>query len=161
MHRPASLVFRPARLQDAPAMAEMSRDLVEAGLPWRYTSVRMRALIRDTDTMALLACDAQHMRGLAVMQFLDEHAHLSLLCVQQAQQRQGLGRRLMDWLEASARVAGIASIVLELRADNLAALSFYERIGFVQTKLVPDYYEGRLAARCMRRQLRAGAPEPS
>jgi ribosomal-protein-alanine N-acetyltransferase len=147
-------MLRPARMHDARAMAEMSRDLVEAGLPWRYTPARMSALIRDAETLALLACDAQQLRGMAVMQFLDEHAHLSLLCVQPNQQRRGLGRRLLDWLEASARVAGIGSIVLELRADNLAALAFYERLGFVQTQLVPGYYEGRLAARCMRRQLR-------
>jgi len=158
MHRPTSLMLRRARLQDAQAMAQMSRDLVEAGLPWRYTPARMSALIRDAEAMALLACDGQHLRGMAVMQFLDEHAHLSLLCVQPSHQRQGLGWRLMDWLEASARVAGIGSIVLELRADNLAALSFYERLGFVQSQLVPDYYEGRLAARCMRRQLRHNAP---
>jgi ribosomal protein S18 acetylase RimI-like enzyme len=150
-------MLRPARLHDARAMAEMSRDLVEAGLPWRYTPARMAGLIRDPETIALLACDAGRLRGLAVMQFLDEHAHLSLLCVQPAQQRRGLGRRLLAWLEASARVAGIGSIVLELRADNLPALAFYERLGFVQTQLVPDYYEGRIAARCMRRRLRHDA----
>ena len=41
----------------------------------------------------------------------------------------GIGRRLHEWLIEPARVAGIASIRLELRADNAAALSFYRRLG--------------------------------
>ncbi len=61
------------------------------------------------------------------MQFGDLHAHLALLCVPPAQQQRGIGRRLIEWLVESARVAGIASIRLELRADNAAALYFYRR----------------------------------
>ena len=46
-----------------------------------------------------------------------------------------------------ARVAGIASTRRELRADSNAALSFYRRLGFTETRLVPGYYEGHFAAR--------------
>ena len=157
MNRPDSLVLRPARLQDARAMAQMSRDLIEAGLTWRYTPARVAALIRDAETMALLACDGEHAVGFAVMQFFDEHAHLNLLCVQPARRRRGVGGRLMAWLEASARVAGIGSIALELRADNLAAFEFYRRLGFAPGPLLPEYYEDRVAAQRMLRSLRHDA----
>ena len=46
-------------------------------------------------------------------------------------------------------MAGIASIRLELRADNAAALPFYRRLGFIETQLVPGYCEGPVAARRM------------
>ena len=130
-------------------MAEMSRELIEAGLGWRYTSRRMTALIRDPETVALVACHGSRIQGFAVMQFGDVHAHLALLCVQPTQQLRGIGRRLNEWLVESARVAGIVSIRLELRADNAAALSFYRRLGFTETQLVPDYYDGHIAARRM------------
>jgi [ribosomal protein S18]-alanine N-acetyltransferase len=130
-------------------MAEMSRELIEAGLGWRYTPRRMTALIRDPETVALVACDGLRIQGFAVMQFGDVHAHLALLCVRPTQQLRGIGRRLNAWLVESARVAGIASIRLELRADNAAALSFYRRLGFSETQLVPDYYDGYVAARRM------------
>lgn len=152
-----TLVLRPALAHEAPAMAEMSRRLIETGLAWRYTPRRMAALIGDTDTVALVACEASRLQGLAVMQFGDEHAHLSLLCVHGEQQRRGIGRRLTDWLTASCRVAGMLSIRLELRADNASALAFYERLGFIESGLVPDYYDHRIAARRMVRWLRADA----
>ena len=109
------IVLRPARPHEARAMAEMSRDLIVAGLAWRYTPLRMATLINEPETVALVAHDGPHLRGLAVMQFGDEHAHLSLLCVQPAQQRQWIGRLLMEWLLASAQVASTAHSCLPWR----------------------------------------------
>ena len=138
-------------------MAEMSRELIEAGLGWRYTPLRMAALISDPETVALVAWEGLRIQGFAVMQFGDVHAHLVLLCVQPRQQRRGIGRRLCEWLIESARVAGIASIRLELRADNAVALSFYRRLGFIETQLAPGYYDGLIAARRMSLSLHAAA----
>lgn len=148
-------MLRPARVQDAQVMADMSRELIEAGLEWRYTPPRMAGLIRDPDTTAVVACDGACIQGWAVMHFGDVHAHLTLLCVQAAQHRRGIGRRLHEWLLASARVAGMGSVRLELRADNANALSFYRALGFVETQCVPGYYDGRVAAQRMSLRLNA------
>jgi ribosomal-protein-alanine N-acetyltransferase len=150
-------MLRPAREQEARAMAEMSQTLIEAGLVWRYTPRRMASLMRHADTAALVAHDGAGIQGFAVMQLGDEHAHLVLLCVHPMQRQRGIGRRLTEWMLASARVAGMASIRLELRADNSAAMGFYRRLGFTETTLVPGYYDGRIAARSMQLALRDGA----
>ena len=138
-------------------MAEMSRELIEAGLRWRYTPLRMAALIGDAETTALVAVDGLQVQGFAVMKFGDVDAHLALLCVQPAQRQRGIGRRLNEWLVESARVAGIESIGLELRADNVVALPFYRQLGFTQTQWVPGYYDGRVAARRMTLRLNRAA----
>lgn len=149
------MMLRPALGSEAEAMAEMSRRLIEAGLGWRYTPQRVAALIRHPETVALVAHDAVGLQGFAVMQFADTQAHLVLLCVQPALRQRGVGRSLMNWLLHSARVAGIESIALELRADNTAALAFYRRLGFTETLLVPAYYDGRVPAQRMTLTLRA------
>ena len=138
-------------------MAAMSRDFIEAGLAWRYSPQRVAALVGDRETTALVACDAAGVQGFAVMQFGDERAHLVLMCVRPAWRRQGVARRLLDWLEGSARVAGIVSIDLELRADNDGAHAFYRALGFGESAVVPGYYEGRVAARRMSLRLRPPA----
>jgi [ribosomal protein S18]-alanine N-acetyltransferase len=155
-----AVTLRLARAPDAPAMAAMSRDLIEAGLDWRYSPLRMARLIAEPDTAALIACDGPEPLGFAVMQFGDERAHLILLCVQAPQQRRGIGRSLLDWLLASARVAGIAAVDLELRADNEPAQAFYRALGFGATQLVPGYYQGRVAARRMVRVLWSPSAAP-
>jgi ribosomal protein S18 acetylase RimI-like enzyme len=143
----AELLLRLARRSDAGAMALMSRDFIETGLAWRYSAERMVRLMTDADTVALVACDAQdRAQGFAVMQFGDTRAHLVLLCVRPAHRRRGLARRLIEWLLASARVAGIESLHLELRADNAGARALYSRLGFTEAERVDGYYDGRIAA---------------
>ncbi len=190
-------MLRLARVAEAPVLAEMSRERIEAGLAWRYTPRRLAALMAERDVLVVVAeagCagDAEARndpgsepgraggnaganrganrggsegangddgqagcpQGFAVMQFGDERAHLVLLCVQAQQQRLGLGRALHDWLLKSAQVAGMASIALELRADNSGAFGFYRSLGYREIDTVAGYYDGRIAARRMLRHLR-------
>ena len=138
-------------------MALMSRELIEVGLGWKYTAPRVSALIRDPETVALVACDATRIEAYAVMRFGDEAAHLLLLCVRPQRQHQGVGRCLIEWLVASATVAGMTAIQVELRAGNAPALAFYRHMGFIETALLDGYYGGGFAARRMVRRLRTEA----
>jgi ribosomal-protein-alanine N-acetyltransferase len=146
---PSAIAVRPARADDSLAIARMSRDLIEAGLPWRYTPGRVAALIADDETAAIVACDGGRVPGFALMTLGEENAHLVLLAVDPMARRRGVGRALIDWHVATARVAGLVSIGLELRADNDGALAFYRHLGFVETGFADGYYEGVVGARRM------------
>lgn len=149
--------LRLGRQSDALTIALMSRHLIEAGLGWRYRPDVVRRMIDDPETIVLIACSGACPVGFAIMKFGEERAHLVLFAVQPAYQRRGIGRRLFDWLVESALTAGIASIHLELRADNRSARWFYRRLGFAETLKIPGYYQGREAAIRMVRTLRCGS----
>jgi len=51
--------------------------------------------------------------------------------------------------------AGIATLHVELRAQNKAAYLFYRALGFEQTLRIAGYYRGRETAIRMMRLLRA------
>jgi len=154
-----ALSIRPALARDARAIAAMSRDLIEAGLGWKYDAQKITGLIAEPEVLSLVACDRPGLAGFAITQFGDDRAHLLLLAVRPRCQRQGVARRLMQWLLASARVAGIAELSLELRASNEAARAFYRALGFVDAGLVPGYYRNRESARRMLRVLRSRSVE--
>jgi diamine N-acetyltransferase len=44
----------------------------------------------------------------------------------------GLGRRLLEWSVAQARELRKRRLLLGVKADNTAALAFYDRVGFVR-----------------------------
>ena len=44
----------------------------------------------------------------------------------------GLGRALLEWSVAQARSLGKKRLLLGVKADNTAALAFYDRVGFVR-----------------------------
>jgi [ribosomal protein S18]-alanine N-acetyltransferase len=169
---PRAITIRLAEPRDSQAIAMMSRDFIEAGLGWKYDAARVMRAIRDRETLAAVACEGAKsgaasrgaIIGFAIMEFGDERAHLVLLAVRPSHRRLGIGQRLLEWLLESARVAGMASIHLELRANNDAARRFYRAMNFYETVLVPGYYrsgEGRKeGALRMLRVLRAPGPVP-
>lgn len=55
--------------------------------------------------------------------------HIAEICVDAAYRRQGVGRRLMDFVKANAQAAGYARIELDVWAFN-DVLPFYESLGF-------------------------------
>jgi ribosomal protein S18 acetylase RimI-like enzyme len=151
-----NLVLDFARPSDAPALAVMSRDLIESGLGWSYRPERFVQLIANDDVVALVARIQDRPVGFAVMEFGEERAHLVVLAVQTRHQRCGIGRTLVEWLLESARVAGLTSVHVELRADNSPAYALYRALGFVETLRVPGYYRGRETAIRMILMLRGG-----
>ena len=157
MSRKVDISVTLAAPADAATIAAMSRELIEAGLPWSWTPERVARNLAQRDTLVLAARDGERLAGFSIMQFGDERAHLSLFAVRPDYQRQGLGRRMLEWLTASALTAGIASVHLELRETNLAARRFYLRQGFAETGRIPGYYRGVETAVRMLREIRIKA----
>ena len=173
-----AIAIRLAEPRDAQAVALMSRDFIESGLGWKYDAPRVLKAIRDRETLTIVACEGgkssgatpaaaarNAITGFAIMELGEERAHLVLLAVRPSHRRLGIGQRMLEWLLESARVAGMASVHLELRAGNDAARRFYRAMGFYETVLVPGYYRGveggrKEGALRMLRVLRVPGPVP-
>ncbi len=153
-------MIRLARVEDASAIAQMSRDTIETGLGWSWRPQRVTASIRDPQSLCIVA-GMRNILGFCIMQFGEELAHLSLLAVDSHHRRRGLGAKLVNWVLASARVAGIAAIHVEMRANNSAARDFYRALGFELADLVPGYYRGLESAQRMVLRLRPEGMEPA
>jgi ribosomal protein S18 acetylase RimI-like enzyme len=66
-----------------------------------------------------------------VMAGYDGHrGWINYLAVDPARQRKGFGRALMDETARRLRALGCPKINLQVRGENTAAVSFYQRIGF-------------------------------
>jgi len=133
--------INPAKPSDAESIADMSRRLIETGLPWSWTPRRVAGHIDSSNSVVITARTDNRLIGFAIMQFSDDAAHLNLLAVEPEYQRKGLGGSLLDWLEQSAIVAGVFFVSLEVRTDNLVAIRFYHDRGYVETGSMPKYYD--------------------
>lgn len=138
----SEIAVRLARLGDAPRIANLSRTLIEAGLPWSWTPRRVAAHMRLRENLTVIAADGGELAGFVLAQFGSRSVHLALLGVDPAYQRRGLGRQLVGWVEESASVAGLFLMQLEVRAGNLQALRFYTMRGYRETTRAAGYYSG-------------------
>ncbi len=150
-----------AKRKDAPAIAHMARTLIEYGLPWSWNERRIAHCLANPDCVVITAQDGRRLAGFAIMEFLDDRAHLSLLAVQPGYQRRGVGRALLEWLHSSARTAGTFLVHLEVRSGNEPAMAFYKRLGFRKSGARRGYYGGREDAVRMACDLSVSAASPA
>ena len=149
----SELSLQLARLADATTIANLSRDLIEYGLRWRWTPMRVAVSIRAPNVNVLVARMHENTAGFAIMRYGDDDAHLDLLAVAPPYRRTGVGRQLLEWLEKCAVVAGIFKVSLEVRAQNTGAQCFYERMGYRTLLRLPGYYQDIEDALRMERDL--------
>ncbi len=69
-----------------------------------------------------------------------DELHITVVAVDPARQRQGLGRQVLERLLEQAAALGAAHATLEVAASNGAALALYGRCGFSTAGVRRGYY---------------------
>ena len=80
------------------------------------------------------------MGAFAIGQVSGSRAHVITIDVAASSRRAGLGKRVFDELLARFAAAGARTVRLEVDLLNVPARRFYERMGFEETRRLPDYY---------------------
>jgi GNAT superfamily N-acetyltransferase len=167
--RPASVThIRPARIEDAPAMARVMvdtwlsahRDQIPEGQwqrrreEWTYavSERAWRALLEEveagtnTDDGVFVAVVADEVAGLAVgcpseLSLLPDAAEVSALYVRPEYQGRGLGRRLVQTVAADQAARGRRALLIRCLTANAPARRFYEALGgrVIGTHETEDY----------------------
>jgi ribosomal-protein-alanine N-acetyltransferase len=136
----ADISVRLATLSDAEAIAGMSRDYIEQGLPWGWQPERVARSIRDPDTNVAVVGPPGEVQAFGIMEYLETDAYLALLAVHPDKRRQGIASALLEWLEDVARAAGAKRIRVEARRDNVAARNFYSERGYHERAIAQSRY---------------------
>lgn len=108
-------------------------------IPWSRQSYEE---LMKLDTVVLrVAKRGTTLVGYTLFQWWGDELELHTIGVMPEEQRQGVGRRLLEDLFAYARQQGVARIFLLVRASNLAARALYEQFSFETIATRPHYYE--------------------
>lgn len=86
---------------------------------------------------------SQHMpqlQGYFIADKVLDESTLMNICVAPSAQRQGLGRRLMEYYLQACSERAITQHWLEVRASNLGAQALYEAMGYQEYSVRHDYY---------------------
>jgi len=81
------------------------------------------------------------------------YGHVITLDVHPEARRYGLGTLLMNAVFERLRKVGAFMVVLEVAANNHAALAFYEKLGFARVRVLEGYYTRNVDAIFMTRRL--------
>lgn len=152
--------LRPARTADAEALAglcllvfldtychqglraDLTAEALQTG-----DAEQLRAQIAEPCQRHLLieheVGGEPHVLGYASLRIDGEQAELQRLYLHPRFQRQGLGRRLLQAAEVSAREAGARQLWLDCWAGNARALAFYAACDYLDTGAAVYRFGGR------------------
>ncbi|MDX3773307.1 ribosomal protein S18-alanine N-acetyltransferase [Chromatiaceae bacterium AAb-1] len=80
--------------------------------------------------------------GFYIGQCIAGQAELFNICVAPAQQGKGYGRQLLQHFTEQVITRQATEAWLEVRVSNQPAIALYEKLGFIQTGIRPNYYQG-------------------
>jgi ribosomal-protein-alanine N-acetyltransferase len=144
--------IRPASSADVAALAELE-SLLFGPDAWSPAQVldevdgaHRRAWVAEMNARTFIS-------GYCFTMTLGEVADLQRIGVHPERQRTGLARELLETAVAAARGDGAERMLLEVSAENSAALAFYAATGFTEIDRRARYYKDGSDAVVMMRRL--------
>ena len=132
----AGSIIRVLDQFDAPRLAELEAQSFSQ--PWGLEQLRRALAQKPFRAFGLF--EEQHMAAYCLVSVFDVEMEILNIAVESEQRRQGLGRRLMDFVLQWADKEGIDRVRLEVRPSNIAALALYAARGFQLLGLRSNYY---------------------
>lgn len=144
--------LRDVHWTDIEQLAQLERELFADGAWSQQTWWAELAGRPRRDYVAEV--EGAEVLGYAGLDHGGDVADVMTIAVAPSARGRGLGRRLLDELETRARAGRAASVMLEVRADNAAAIGLYDRAGYTVVSTRRRYYQpGDIDALVMRKIL--------
>ena len=105
--------------------------------PWKYETflssfeVGHKGLICKQDNQII---------GFIIFSPINPEAHILSISVKKEMQSKGIGTLLLNCMLDQCKVMNYKKIFLEVRASNIQAINFYEKLGFSKDAIRNNYY---------------------
>lgn len=144
---------RPDTADARALVAELEAYLAPQYPPASQHGLSVEQLIQEQVAFFVLRCDGKPAGCGGIQYFGTEYAELKRFYIRPGFRKNGLGRRLLGYLEEDARVQGIFLVRLETGILQQDAMHLYEKAGYRSIPAfgpyAPDplsaFYEKRLA----------------
>jgi ribosomal-protein-alanine N-acetyltransferase len=121
-----------------------------------FTRKQIAQLLTDYNSISLIARINGEIAGFIVgVIYLDRKAvngHILTIDVSPLHRRRGIGRGLLQKMESIFAEKGVQACLLEVKEDNIPAISLYHKLGYQDIGRLRNYY-GNTNGICLKKVL--------
>lgn len=144
--------LRDYRAEDFETFCEIDRQCFPPGIA--YSRDEIAAMVEQPGIIVVVAEQEGHVAGFAMAYPMrGKRGHIITIDVLAQHRKCGLGTWLMEEVHNRLRAAGMRRVTLETAVDNAAAIRFYEKLGYTMLRRLEGYYQRRLDAWQMAKEL--------
>jgi ribosomal protein S18 acetylase RimI-like enzyme len=132
--------IRPAEPEDAPVVARLTNEAFKVEAFFKIgdrTSVPEVLQMMDAGLFLLLEEPLGTIAGSVYLELQGDRAYFGMLSIEPSKQRRGLGRDLIDAVEARCRERGCRRVDIHIVNLREELPRFYRRLGYVETGTRP------------------------
>ena len=151
------LKLRDYRPDDFQRLLEIDEACFVEGIA--YSAREMRYFLNRTSALKIVGEQAGKVKGFIIADKFrprrsDQYmGHIITIDVLPEARRTGLGSRLLNAAEEKLKENGCTYVSLETAVDNLPAMRFYRKHGYIGLKILPNYYLDSIDALLMGKKL--------
>jgi len=109
-----------------------------------FTKRQIAQLLTDYNSVGLVAKENHKVVGFVIaMIYVDRNklsGHILTIDVSLAHRRKGIGQMLLQEVEKILKAKGVKTCHLEVREDNVAAISLYRKFSYQKIGKLKNYY---------------------
>lgn len=145
-------LIRKAGFDDLDVIHSLDQRLFPPGI--RFDIEMFYFHLVDSASTILIAEEKDFIGGFVIFERLSPKVGIIVtIDVTPELQGRGIGAKLVGAVSKLAERSGLRWIILQVSTENLVARRFYEKQGYVVTRLLKGYYQGREDAWEMKRKL--------
>lgn len=129
--------IREMTLEDIEQVYDLEKSIFS--IPWSKNS--FESSVKNKNTLFIVAEEEGEILGYLGMYIFSDEADISNVAVSKQYRRQHIAKQMMDDILLKAQAAGVKHVTLEVRETNVAAITLYENMGFVEAGIRKNYYE--------------------
>ena len=132
-----AIELRDMTIGDVGSVAAIEAEAID--VPWSVSSIA--SLIECERAVARVAVRDSEVVGYYRYYYVEDVADINNIAVLAGVRRQGVGNALIEDIIAQCSICGVSAINLEVREGNVAAVSLYEKHGFIKCGVRKKYYD--------------------
>ena len=143
--------FRKYEARDFPILCQLDQTCFPPAIA--YDPEEIAAALVQPRTFCAVAEQDEQVVGFILLDYRRTVGHIITIDLHPDYRRRGLGNRFMEMAEQHLAKLGVQRVVLEVAANNDAAIAFYRAQGFSTQRLLPHYYRDGTDAYLMEKVL--------
>jgi ribosomal-protein-alanine acetyltransferase len=109
-----------------------------------FTKKQISLLLTDYNSVSLMANEDGEIVGFIVGMIYPDgkvvNGHILTIDISPSHRRKGVGQMLLREMESIFIQKGVQACLLEVREDNVAAISLYNKLGYEEIGRLENYY---------------------
>ena len=133
-----SVNLRRAKKSDLKEILKIEKESFKE--PWSMEGFLYELSLPEEIGMSYVAEVEEKVAGYIFLHIFDEGIHIVNIAVRKDMRKQGIGTLLLQKAEEIAKNKNVPLLVLEVRENNLPAISLYKKHGFFVLRKIDGYY---------------------